>query len=409
VIEFSAAMAGPWIGRLLAWCGADVIRVESHRRPDVVRQYVPPRAPERGIQPRLSPWFTDWNAGKRFVALDLTRPRAVELARRLVATADVVIENQSAGVLDKLGLGWEALRDVRADLVMLSSSGYGRTGPCARYVTWGPNIEALSGLARLSGFPERDGAVTQFAYPDAIAALHGLVAVLAALRFRARTGRGQHVDLSQYESTAAALGAVLLERLANGDEPQRLGNRSLRAAPHGVYRCAGDDRWCAIAVFDDDDWARLCAALAQPDWRGDSRFATRAGRLAHAEALDRELERVTAGHDAFELMHALQAAGVAAGVVQTAADLLRDPQLRTRGFLEEVEHVALGRVVATGIPLGLGGTPGRSGRAGARVGEDNEAVLRGLLGLSEREYAACVADGAIEPAQEPASAEPLPP
>lgn len=402
VVEFSAAMAGPWIGRLLAWCGADVIRVESHRRPDVVRQYVPPREPERGIQPRLSPWFTDWNAGKRFVALDLTRPRAVELARRLVATADVVVENQSAGVLDKLGLGWEALRRVRPELVMLSSSGYGRTGPCSRYVTWGPNIEALSGLARLSGFPERDCAVTQFAYPDAIAALHGLVAVLAALHFRARSGRGQHVDLAQYEAAAAAIGPVLLERLANGHEPERLGNRSLRAAPHGVYRCAGDDRWCAVSVSGDGEWARLCAVLAREDWGRDARFATHAARLAHAAALDRELERATAGRDAFELMHALQAAGVAAGVVQTAADLLRDPGLLARGFFEEIEHMVRGRVVATGVPLGLRGTPGRSGRAGARVGEDNDAVLRGLLGLDAREYAAGVADGAIEPAEEPA-------
>lgn len=402
VVEFSAAMAGPWIGRFLAWCGADVIRVESHGRPDVVRLYVPPAAPERGTQPRLSPWFTDWNAGKRFVALDLTRPRAVELAKRLVATADVVIENQSAGVLDKLGLGFETLQRVRPDLVMLSSSGYGRTGPCSRYVTWGPNVEALSGLARLSGFPERDCAVTQFAYPDAIAALHGLVAVLAALHFRARSGRGQHVDLAQYESTAAAIGPVLLERLANGREPERLGNRSLRAAPHGVYRCAGEDRWCAIEVSGDDDWTRLCATLGREDWAGDARFATHAARLANAPALDRELERVTAGRDAFELMHALQAAGIAAGVVQTAADLLRDPQLQARGFFEEIEHMVRGRVVATGIPLGLCGTPGRSGRTGARVGEDNETVFRDLLGLDEREYAACVADGAIEPAQEPA-------
>jgi len=402
VVELSAAMAGPWIGRLLAWCGADVIRIESHGRPDVVRQYVPPRAPERGIQPRLSPWFTDWNAGKRFVALDLTRPRAIELVKRLVATADVVVENYSAGVLDKLGLGWEALRRVRPDLVMLSSSGYGRTGPCARYVTWGPNVEALSGLARLSGFPERDCAVTQFAYPDAIAALHGLVAVLAALHFRTRTGRGQHVDLSQYESTAAAIGSVLLERLANDHEPQRLGNRSLRAAPHGVYRCAGDDRWCAIAVSDDGDWTRLCTALRREDWSRDARFATRAARLANAEELDREMERATAGRDAFELMDTLQEAGIAAGVVQTAADLLRDPQLLARGYFEEIEHMVRGRVVATGVPLGLRGTPGRSGRAGARVGEDNEAVLRGLVGLDEREYAECVADGAIEPAREPA-------
>jgi crotonobetainyl-CoA:carnitine CoA-transferase CaiB-like acyl-CoA transferase len=399
VVELSVAMAGPWIGRFMAWCGADVIRVESRKRPDVVRQYVPPRAPELGIQPRLSPWFTDWNAGKRFVALDLTRPRAVELARRLAATADVVVENQSTGVLAKLGLGYDALRAVRPDLVMLSTSGYGDTGPCRRYVTWGPNVEALSGLAALSALPGRAAAVTQFAYPDALAALHGLVAVLAALDHRARTGRGQYVSLAQYEATAAAIGPLLLERTANGREPPRLGNRSLRAAPQGAYRCAGEDRWCAITAADDADFARLCEVAGQPAWARDPRFATLAARLAHADALDAEIERWTSTVDAFALMEALQAAGVAAGVVQNAADLLRDPQLAARGFHEEIEHLARGRVVATGIPLGLTGTPGASGRSGAAVGEDNEAVLRGLLGLSGAEYAACVAEGAIEEAE----------
>jgi crotonobetainyl-CoA:carnitine CoA-transferase CaiB-like acyl-CoA transferase len=152
VVEFTAALAGPWIGRIMAFCGAEVIRVESRKRPDVVRGYVPPWAPEMGVQPQLSPWFTDWNAGKRFVALDLTRPEAVEIARRLVAACDVVIENYSAGVMEKLGLGYSELRRVKPDLVMISTSGYGDRGPHHRYVSWGPNLEALSGLSRLSGF-----------------------------------------------------------------------------------------------------------------------------------------------------------------------------------------------------------------------------------------------------------------
>jgi crotonobetainyl-CoA:carnitine CoA-transferase CaiB-like acyl-CoA transferase len=197
VLEFSAAMAGPWIGRFMAWCGADVIRVESLRRPDVVRGYVPPWNPGLGTQPRLSPWFTDWNAGKRFVGLDLTRPEAVALALRLVAHCDVVVENYAAGVMRKLGLGHAELARARPDVILLSSSGYGADGPCSRYVSWGPNIEALSGMARLSGFPERPCTLTQFAYPDALAALHGLFAILCALEHRERSGEGQAIDLSQ--------------------------------------------------------------------------------------------------------------------------------------------------------------------------------------------------------------------
>jgi len=397
VVEFTAAMAGPWIGRFLAWCGADVIRVESKRRPDVVRLYVPPRARELGTQERLSPWFTDWNAGKRFVALDLTRPKAVELARRLVAKCDVVIENYATGVIGKLGLDYDELRRVRPDLVMLSTSGLGESGPRARWVTWGPNIEALSGLARISGFPERECTITQYAHPDVASALHGLVAVLCALDHRARTGEGNHVALSQLEATAAAFGHVLLERLANGREPEQLGNRSRHAAPHGVYPCRGEDRWVAIAVEGDEAWRRLCEAAGRPGWSADPRFATLAERLAHQDALDSELAAWTNGQDAYAVMERLQAAGVAAGVVQNAQDQLeRDPQLRARGHFERVPHLAKGSVVANGIPLGLTGTPGASGPSGAAVGEHNEEVFRGLVGLTEAEYRAALEDGAIE-------------
>jgi len=227
VIEFTAGMAGPWIGRFLAYCGAEVIKVESPQHPDVTRLYVPPSAPELGIQPQLSPWFTDWNAGKRFVALDLTRPAAVALAKELVAKSDVVVENYSTGVMDKLGLGYAALQRVKPDIIMLSSSGYGDSGPDRRYVTWGPNIEALSGLSTLSGFPERECTITQYAYPDALSALHGLFAVLCALDHRRRTGTGQYVTLSQYEATVAVLGDVMMEFLATGREPPRRATRLL--------------------------------------------------------------------------------------------------------------------------------------------------------------------------------------
>ena len=397
VVEFSAAMAGPWIGRFLAWCGAEVIRVESKKHPDVVRLYVPPGDPERGTQPQLSPWFTDWNAGKRFVALDLTHPRAVELARALVARSDVVVENYTSGVLEKLGLGYRDLQRVRPDLVMLSTTGYGATGPCRGYVTWGSNVEAVSGLATLSGHPQRACTVTQFAYPDPLSALHGLFAVLCALDHRRRTGEGQYVDLAQLEVSVAALGPALMEFLADGREPRRLGNRSLRAAPHGCYPCRGDDRWCAIAVFGEDDWARFRRALGDPAWARAPRFASLALRREHEDALDAQVAAWTRERDAAAVMEALQAQGVAAGVVQDVEDLAcRDPQLAARGFFEELEHLAKGTVVATGVPLGLTGTPGRSGPAGAALGQDNAYVFGTLLGLSPQEIRACVEAGAIE-------------
>ena len=399
VVEFSSAMAGPWIGRLMAYCGADVIRVESKKHPDVVRLYVPPRAPEMGTQPRLSPWFTDWNAGKRFVALDLSRPKAVGLAKRLVATCDVVIENYSAGVMEKLGLGYAALKQVKPDVIMLSTSGYGDSGPYRHYVTWGPNIEALAGLSTLSGFPGRECTMTQYAYPDVLGALHGLVAVMCALLHRSRTGRGQRIDLAQYETTVAAIGHVLLEYLGNGREPQRLGNRSLYSAPHGCYRCKGEDAWCAITVFSDAEWERFCGVIGRPECVSDPRFATRAVRLDHVEEIDRVVEQWTAQRSAYDVMAALQEAGIAAGVVQNTEDhLQRDRQLASRGFFEKVPHLVKGEVIATGLPLGLTGTPGRSGRAGAALGQDNHAVFGELLGMSRREIDGYISAGVIETA-----------
>lgn len=397
VVEFAAALAGPWIGRIMAFCGAEVIRVESKKRPDVVRGYVPPWAPEMGVQPQLSPWFTDWNAGKRFVALDLTRPDAVEIARRLVAACDVAIENYSAGVMDKLGLGYPELRRVKPDIVMLSTSGYGDHGPHRRYVSWGPNLEALSGLSNLSGFPERECTMTQYAYPDTLSALHGLFAVMCALDHRARTGEGQHISLSQTEATIAVIGDVMLEYLANGREPGSLGNRSLHAAPHGCYRCRGEDRWCAISVFDEAEWEGFCRVLDRREWLTDPRFSTLPTRLANAQVLDGLIEEWTSGREDYEVMAALQEAGVAAGVVQNTEDQLRrDPQLAARGFFEEVPHMKKGTVTAAGIPLGLTGTPGRSGRAGAAVGQDNDYVFAELLGMTADEIRRATEAGAIE-------------
>jgi crotonobetainyl-CoA:carnitine CoA-transferase CaiB-like acyl-CoA transferase len=393
VIELGAGMAVPWLGRMLAWCGAELIKIESKSYPDVTRLYVPPRNPELGVQPQLSPWFTDWNAGKRFVSLDLRKPEAIELCHRLVARSDVLLENYSAGVIDKLGLGWDALARVNPRLVMLSSTGYGHWGPDFHNVTWGPNLEALSGLARLSGFPGRECTMTHFAFPDPLSALHGLFAVMSALEHRERTGQGQRISIAQVETCISAFGQVLLEQLANAREPQPLGNRSLSRAPHGCYPCRGDDRWCAIAVSGDAEWQALCGVLGLDA----ARFPTRAARLAQAEQIDAEIAAWTRQRDPHDAMQRLQAAGVAAAAVQTTEDQLqRDPHLAARGFFERIPHARKGSVTAAGIPLGLTGTPGRTPRAGEAIGQDNDYVLGEIAGLSREQLARYAELGAIE-------------
>lgn len=398
VIEFTAGMAGPWIGRFMAHCGAEVIKVESKARPDVTRQYVPPWAPERGIEPQLSPWLTDWNAGKRCVAIDLTKPDGAALARRLVAIADVVVENYTPGVLEKLGLGYAELARVKPDLVFFSTSGFGDSGPSRRWVSWGPNIEAAAGLATLSGFPERICTMTHYAYPDSVSGLHGLFAVLCALDHRRRTGEGQYVNLAQVEATISVIGDVMMEALAKGEAPARSGNRSEDAAPHGCYPCRGDDRWCAIAVSTEAEWEAFCRAVGEPGWIRGPRFASLAARHANEDELDRLVATWTRERDPYEVMALLQEVGVPAGVVQTTEDRFRrDPQLAARGFFETIPHFAKGEVVADGIPLGLGATPGRTSSAGAAVGQDNDYVFAELLRIPPDEIERLVAGGAIEP------------
>jgi benzylsuccinate CoA-transferase BbsF subunit len=363
----------------------------------VPRLFVPPRQPELGTQPECSPWFTDWSAGKRFVALDLRKPEGAELARQIVDRSDAVVANHGAGVLEKLGLGYEDLAARNPDLVMLESSGFGKTGPHARYVTWGPNIEAVSGLASLSGFPERECTVSHFAYPDPLSALHGLFALMAGLIERDRTHAGRSIELSQFETVVAALGPLLLEFAATGEEPPRVGNRERELAPYGCFPCRGEDRWCVVCVADERDWERLREVMGRPAWAFEDRFATMASRVRHVEELETRVAEWTRGCEDSEVMEACQRAGVAAGVVQSAEDHFnRDPQLADRGFFERIPHFKKGFVTASGLALGLTATPGRTTHAGSSVGHDNHDVFCEWLGLSEVEVQRLEALGVIE-------------
>jgi crotonobetainyl-CoA:carnitine CoA-transferase CaiB-like acyl-CoA transferase len=239
--------------------------------------------------------------------------------------------------------------------------------------------------------------MTQFAYPDSLSGLHGLFAVMCALDHRARTGEGQQIDLSQLESCISVVGDEMMEILANDRDPTKRGNGSAYAAPHGCYRCRGDDRWCTVAVFSDDEWKSLCSVMGRDDLTGDSRFATVEKRLRHVDELDDQVEAWTSERDAFEVMESLQRAGVRAGVVQTAEDQYeRDPHLSARGFFEEIDHAVKGVVVATGIPVGLTRTPGHTSDTGRAIGADNDYVFGELLGLSPNEIEDLVQLGAIE-------------
>ena len=397
VVEFGTGLAAPWIGRMLAWAGAEVIKVESRAHPDVPRLFVPPRDPSLGTQPECSPWFTDWSAGKRFVALDLRNEDGAETARRIIDESDAVIANYSTGVLEKLGLGYETLSARNPALVMLESSGYGESGPLSKYVTWGPNIEALSGLCSFSGFPDRECTISHFAYPDPLSALHGLVILMAALAERDRIGLGQVIHLSQLETTVASIGRVMIEHAVTGEEPPRLGNGEPGCAPYGCFPCEGDDRWVVLCAEDDADWGRLVELMGSPEWARDPSYAQATGRLADQASIEARIAEWTVIRNDFEVADAARALGLASGVVQNTEDMLRrDPQLAARSFFEEIPHFKRGLVTASGIPLGLTGTPGRTTHAGSSVGHDNDYVFTEILGLDRDEIERLVQSGGIE-------------
>jgi len=397
VVEFGTGLAAPWIGRILAWAGAEVIKVESRGYPDVPRLFVSPRNPEQGTQPECSPWFTDWSAGKRFVSLDLRNEEGAELCRRLIDESDAVIANYSTGVLEKLGLGFEGLAARNPELVMLESSGFGESGPLSNYVTWGPNIEAISGLCSLTGFPNRECTISHFAYPDPLSALHGLVALMAGLAERDRSGRGQLIHLSQFETTVASIGRIMVEYAATGSEPPRRGNGEPGAAPYGCFPCRGDDRWVVLCVEDDADWDRLRQLVGDPEWMRDPRYASNEGRIAGASEIEARLSEWSAEREDYAIMAAARELGMAAGVVQNTEDMFeRDVQLEARQFFEDIPHYKRGQVTATGIPLGLTRTPGKTLQAGSSIGHDNGPVFREILGLSQDEIDRFAARGAIE-------------
>ncbi|HLI26517.1 MAG TPA: CoA transferase [Chloroflexota bacterium] len=386
VVEFAVFAAGPVVGKLMANYGAEVIRVESHTNPDGFRTHYPPFA---GGTPGLdrSGCFALFNDGKLGVTLNLKVPAGVALAKRLVARADVVVENFTPGTIERLGLGYEALRAVKPDLVMLSSCNMGQTGPYARHPGFGSMLSSLGGFTHLTGYPGELPLLNYGPYIDFIGAGYGLIAVLAALDHRRRTGQGQHIDLAQYECGLQFVIPALLDYVANGRLAERAGNRSEHCAPQGAFPCRGDDAWCTISVTSDAEWEALRRAMGDPEWARDPAYATVLGRKAHEDAIEARLAEWTRQYTPRELMALLQAAGVPAAAVNTMADLYSDPQLAARGFWQPLPHPAFGTFRYESGGFTLSETPQQPGLPSPCLGEHNEYVFRELLGLSAEEFA----------------------
>lgn len=395
IADFTWIGAGSYTTKILADFGADVVKIESSGRIDTLRDARPFKDGVRGVN--RSGYFADRNSSKRSITLDLKHPQGQELVRRLIAGSDVVSNNFTPGVMERFGLGYEAVRAIRPDIVYLAMSMAGQTGPEAQYLGYGLTMGAVTGLQGLCGLPEREPAGTGTNYPDHVPnPSHAAFAVLAALRHRRRTGQGQCIDLAQIEPTVSLLGPALLDFTANGRVANRSGNDHVAAAPHGVYPTQGTDRWIALGAETQEAWRALVEVLQAPALQADPRFGTPAARWQHRAALDAALAPLTAGHEGYALMQALQARGVPAGVVQDASDvLLRDPQLAARGHWVYLDHPEMGRSVYNALPVALSRTPSRPHRPAPLLGQHTDEVLAERLGLDADAIAALRADGAL--------------
>ena len=284
VADFTWVWAGPFGTMQLAHLGAEVIRIETQNRVCVTRRIPPWAGNEPGVN--RSGYFNQYNQGKRSIFLNLKMPEAVEIAKKLVATSDIVTENFASGVMDKMGLGYEELCKIKPDLIMIAMSGYGATGPEKDYVSYGPAQVPMSGLSSLTGHPGFPPMHVGFSYGDPNGGLHGAFAVLCALMYRARTGKGQYIDLSQWETSVAILGEGLMDQVMNGTQPARTGNRDPYMSPHSLFRCQGEDRWVSIAVESEEEWQNLCKGMGQSELAHDPRFATLAQRKQNEDELE---------------------------------------------------------------------------------------------------------------------------
>ncbi len=381
ILDFSWVLAGPYATRLLADFGAEVIKVQP----------LMPEAEDRFARG----YYNTWNRNKLGITLNLSKPEGVALAKKLVGICDAVVENFAHRVMANWGLDYAHLKKVKPDIIMLSMSTMGNSGPWRDYVGFGPTVQAFSGITSLTSYRGKPPSGLGFSYADHVAGLTAALALLSALEYRRKTGEGQYIDISQVEAMSSLLGDAFLNYAINGKPPEPTGNRSSEAAPYGVYRCQGDDRWCAIAVLSAEDWQGFCRALGNPPWTKDDRFSSLSGRLQNAEELDRLVEGWTREHTAEEVMALLQGQGVAAGVVQAASNLANDPQLRAQGFFVELDHPELGRTVSDATPIKLSETPARYNRAAPLLGQNNNYVYQQLLGISEDEVAELKQQGII--------------
>jgi len=395
VADFTWVGVGPMTIKRLADHGAEVIHVESSTKPELLRTTPPFKNRVSGLN--RSAFNACFNNNKYGLALDMNHPRAKEVLERLIKWADVVAESFSPGAMKKWGLAYEDLIKTKPDLIMYSTCQQGQTGPRAKIAAYGTQLVSLSGFTHLTGWPDRDPTGPYGPYTDTIVPSIGAAAIAAALIKRSRTGKGEHIDISQLEVGLNFISPPLLDYVVNLRVWSRQGNRCPYGVPHGVYRCRGEDRWCAITIFSDDEWEKLCEVMGRPGLATDPRFDTSLQRKKNEDELDRIVSEWTAELTAEEVMHLLQGVGVAAGVAQTGRDLLEnDAQLAHRQFFWELNHAEIGKHSYEAPPFKLSKTPAELNKPGPCLGEDTEYVCTKMLGIPDQLFMELLLEGVFE-------------
>ncbi|MBW2322893.1 MAG: CoA transferase [Deltaproteobacteria bacterium] len=383
ITEFTSAWAGPYATCLLGFLGAEVIKVESKKRIDHSR-FIAFTTGKSFSTPDESSVFNNLNLNKQSVTLNLTKPKAVEIAKRLTTVSDIVVENMRPGVVPRLGLGYEVLKEIKPDLIYLSSSACGQTGPWREYVGYAPTFAAMAGLPFITGYD--DWPPSNFMGSiDLRSATTAAFAILTALLYRQKTGEGQYIDLSSQESIAVLTGEVFLDYVMNNKVRTRQGNRHEFMAPHNCYKCKGENNWISIAVATDQEWQALTQVMEKPELVEDARFSDGQNRWNNQDELDSIINEWTEKHDYYEIMEKLQKVGVAAGPSLSGEGLFKDKHLKQREVFMTVDHPVIGKDWIITPPWKLSATPASIPRHAPILGEHNETIFKGLLGMSQEE------------------------
>jgi len=393
VVDFCWVWTGPTTTKVLADFGATVVKIESEKRWDIWRINPPFKDDDMG--PNRGAIFNSINTSKHSVMLNLSHPKGKEIAKRFVAWADIAADNFAGGAMERMGLGYDVLKEIESDIIMMSSALMGQTGPWHNSPGYGDQLSAISGLHEISGWPDRIPGEIGF-YTDFIAPRFNALTILAALDYRRRTGKGQYLDIAQHQGGVQYVAPLLLDCVVNNRVATRKGNCDDYAAPHGMYQCKGDDRWCAIAVFTDEEWQSFCKVIGNPAWTEDPKFATLESRKENEEELNKLVQEWTINQTDVDVMMKLQEGGVAAGRLGNSEDHMdKDPQLKFREFYVEREHPEIGKYRPPRQPCVLSKSPCQIGRA-PLMGEHNEYAFKEFLGMTDEEIEELVIDGVLE-------------